>query len=100
MTFGGNDQGLAHAYGGFNMAQAMIGQQNSHLQNMANQINSTISDQNENMVAQQREQRRLEHEKQMKQMEIDALLARLQQVQPPQGRQPVASGRNFSIYHD
>lgn len=70
---------------------------------MMAQVNDAIQRENDSRVAQEREARRMEHERQMKQMEIDSLLARLQQSQQApvrQGRVPIASGRNFAIYSD
>lgn len=69
------------AMGGFNMAQAMAAQQGGHLAGMINQTTEAIQRENESRVAQMREERRREHERQMKQMEIDAMLKRLEQEQ-------------------
>lgn len=67
--------------GGYNMAQAHAGQQGGHLAGMANQAMAAINAENQSRVAQMREMRRMEHERQMKQMEINALIQRLEMEQ-------------------
>ena len=47
------------------------------LQGMIDQTTGAIQDENDSRVAQEREWRRMQHEKEMKQMELDALIARL-----------------------
>jgi hypothetical protein len=54
-------------------------------------------DENDSRVAQLREMRRMEHEKELKQMELDAILARLSQAQQT-GPQPKAVFRGGAIY--
>lgn len=51
--------------------------QGAHLGNMIGQTMDAIGEENRSRVAQEREMRRMEHEKAMKQMELDAILARL-----------------------
>jgi hypothetical protein len=55
-------------------------------------------DENDSRVAQVREMRRMDHEKELKRMELDAILARLAQAQQPTGPQPRASFRGGAIY--
>lgn len=56
----------------FNMSQAMVGQQGAHLANMATQAMSAYGDEHDSRVAQMREMRRQEHEKELMRMRIDA----------------------------
>lgn len=51
--------------------------QGAHLGNMIGQTMDAIGQENRSRVAQEREMRRMEHEKALKQMELDAMLARL-----------------------
>lgn len=44
------------------------------------QVNDVVSREMQSRVAQAREARRMEHEKEMKRMELDAILARIQQA--------------------
>lgn len=87
--------GANFALGGFNMAQAMAGQQGGHLAGMANQAMGVIGAENEKRAAIAREQRRMEHERQMMQMQIDAMLKRLEAEQRPRMSGP-QSGTHFS----
>lgn len=88
--------GYNNAVGGFNMAGMMAGQQGAHLAGMINQAQDAIAAENQSRVAQQRELRRLEHEKEMLRMQIEAqerqaaLLQRLQAAR--QGSQPSTPG--------
>lgn len=54
--------------------------QGAHLGGMINQIHGTFQRENDSRVAQAREMRRMQHEKEMKRMELDAILARIQQA--------------------
>lgn len=67
------------AYG--NIAQ-ITGWQNRNLNALSNRIGNeaeeTIEQENESRVAQMREMRRMEHERYLEQMKIDALLKKLQ----------------------
>ena len=74
------------------------GAQANALQGMINQTMSAHQDENDSRVAQLREIRRMEHERMLKQMELDAVLARLAQAQQPSGPQPKASFRGGVIY--
>jgi len=70
---------------------------NEHL----NDVNKTIGDEMKSRVAQAREMRRMEHEQAMKQMELDALLARLDaesKSRPADGPQPRAVFPGGTIY--
>lgn len=77
------------AIGGMNMAQAMAGQQGGHLAGMANQAMGAIQRENDSRVAQHREHRQRQHEKDMLNMsmasdarikELEAMIARLQKA--------------------
>lgn len=59
-------------------AGMMHAAQGNALQNMANMTMGAISDENRSRVAQSREHRRMMQEQQLKNMDIQALLARLQ----------------------
>ena len=66
-----------------------------------NDVNKTIGDEMKSRVAQSREMRRMGHERAMKQMELDALLARLdaaRKSQPPDGPAPRAVFPGGAIY--
>lgn len=54
----------------------------NHLQGMANDAMSAIRDENESRVAQSREMRRMQHEKEIEQMRLQALISRLGQQAP------------------
>lgn len=64
--------------GGFNMGQMMGAQQGAHLAGMINQTTGAIDKENDSRVAQQREMRRMQHEINLKQMELDAILKRIE----------------------
>lgn len=67
----------------------------------AGQINKEIGDEMDSRAAQTREIRRMEHERAMKQMELDAILARLAAVsksRPADGPAPRASFPGGAIY--
>lgn len=57
------------------------GAQANALQGMISQTMGAHQDENDSRVAQMREMRRMEHEKELKRMELDAILARLQAIQ-------------------
>lgn len=64
-------------------------------------VNQTIGDEMKSRVAQSREMRRMEHERAMKKMELDAILARLDAAsksQPPSGPAPRAVFPGGAIY--
>ena len=54
--------------------------QGAHLGSMISQVQNAIQRENDSRVAQAREMRRMQHEKDMKRMELDAMLARIQQA--------------------
>ena len=74
------------------------GAQASALQGMISQTMGAHQDENDSRVAQLREMRRMEHEKELKRMELDALLARISQAQQPTGPRPKAVFRGGAIY--
>ena len=77
--------------------QRGLNAQNAHI----NDVNKAISDEMDSRVAQSREMRRMEHERIMKKMELDAILARLDAAsksQPPSGPLPRAVFPGGAIY--
>lgn len=56
----------------FNMSQAMIGQQGRHLAGIATQAMSAYGDEHDSRVAQMREMRRQEHEKELMRMRAES----------------------------
>lgn len=88
------------ATGGFNMGQAMAAQQGGHLAGMINQTTNAISKENDSRVAQAREMQRMQHEINMKQMELDALLKRIEaaRAQADSGPKPRVSFQGGAIY--
>jgi len=60
-----NDQGRAFALGGFGTAMGASAQQANTLQNMINQTTAAWSKEHDSRVAQAREMRRMQHEKDM-----------------------------------
>jgi len=74
---GGTMQGIAPFMG---LVAPHIAAQGAHLGGMINQVQDAIQRENDSRVAQAREQRRMDHEKEMKRMELDAMLARIQQA--------------------
>lgn len=56
----------------FNLSQSMVGQQGSHLAGMATQAMSAYGDEHDSRVAQMREMRRQEHEKELMRMRAEA----------------------------
>ena len=67
----------------------------------AGQINSAIAGEMQSRVAQAREKRRMEHERDMKKMELDAILARLDAAsksKPSDGPAPRAVFPGGAIY--
>ena len=86
--------------GGFNMGQMMAAQQGRHLAGMINQTTGAIDKENDSRVAQQREMRRMQHEINLKQMELDALLKRIDaaRAQADSGPKPRVSFPGGSIY--
>ena len=87
-----------HGQSGAYHAAIGSAQQGRALGNMIAQTMGAHQDENDSRVAQMREMRRMEHERMLKQMEIDAILARLSQAQQPTGPQPRASFRGGAIY--
>lgn len=67
-----SNHGSEFARGGFNMAQAMAGQQGSHLGGMIGQVQQALGDEHDSRVAQERERRRMEHEKELMRMRMEA----------------------------
>lgn len=91
-----NDHGFSQALGGFNAAQAMTGQQGNHMAGMLNQTMGAINAENERRVALSREMRRMEHEREMEQMRINALLQRLQaESRPSRNVDPTMMGFQY-----
>lgn len=99
-TFGGamgwND-GSAFAGGGFNMAQAMAGQQGSHLAGMINQVQNAIADENDSRVSQERERRRQEHEKELLRIQQEYALQRLREEREAIRQQRIANDRASGV---
>ena len=79
-----------------NVAGAMTGAQGNAHQNMINQATNAWRDEHDSRVSQNREGRRMQHEKDIERMRIEALLKRLE-MEKDQGPQPLASGRGFTI---
>ncbi len=81
------------------MAGAMGAQQGNALQNMITQTTNAWQDEHDSRVSQNREMRRMQHEKDVEQMRIEAMLKRLEmERQQFQGPQPRVSGEGFAIY--
>lgn len=76
------DYGLGHVNNVARMADHAQYMQGQAAERNAQATMNAIQRENERRVAISREQRRMEHEKEMQQMQIDALLARLQQAAP------------------
>jgi hypothetical protein len=89
---------MNHGASGAYHAAMGSAQQGKALGDMISQTMSAHQDENDSRVAQMREMRRMEHEKELKRMELDAILARLAQAQQPTGPQPRASFRGGAIY--
>ena len=85
------EDGSDFVRGGYNMAAAHNAQLGSHLAGMANQVQGALSDENDSRVAQMREMRRMEHEKELERIRQDALLKRLQMQQEIEERRQRAS---------
>jgi hypothetical protein len=64
------------------MAGMMGAQQGNALQNMISQTTDAWRDEHDSRVSQNREMRRMEHEKEIERMRIEAMLQRLQAEQP------------------
>lgn len=74
-------------------------QQGNALQNMISQTTDAWRDEHDSRVSQNREMRRMEHEKDIERMRIEAMLKRLDmERQQFQGPQPRVSGEGFAIY--
>ena len=71
---------MNHGESGAYHAAVGAQQQANALQGMINQTMNAWQDEHDSRVSQLREMRRMEHERMLKQMEIDALLARLDQA--------------------
>jgi hypothetical protein len=54
------------------MAQAHAQQQGAHLAGMANQVQNALSAEHDSRVAQMREQARMEHQKELLRMQMEA----------------------------
>ncbi|NBX72780.1 MAG: hypothetical protein EBQ89_00585 [Alphaproteobacteria bacterium] len=89
---------MDHGSSGAYHAAMGAAQQGNVLGNMIAQTMEAHQDENDSRVAQMREMRRMEHERAMKQMEIDALLSRLDQARQSSGPQPRAVFRGGAIY--
>jgi len=68
---------ISHGQSGAYHAAIGSAQQGKALGDMISQTMSAHQDENDSRVAQLRELRRMEHEKELKRMELDALLARI-----------------------
>jgi hypothetical protein len=84
-------------------AGMMGAQQGNALQNMISQTTDAWRDEHDSRVSQNREMRRMEHEKEIERMRIEAMLQRLQAEQQQQqqqfsGPRPRVSGDGFAIY--
>jgi hypothetical protein len=84
---------------------ARVGQQHqsgvNSYQDHLNTVSKTIGDELKSRVAQAREMRRMEHERAMKKMDLDAILARLEAARksrPPDGPTPRAVFPGGAIY--
>ena len=71
---------MNHGASGAYHAAMGSAQQGNALGNMISQTMGAHQDENDSRVAQMREMRRMEHEKELKRMELDAILARLAQA--------------------
>jgi len=89
---------MNHGASGAYYAALGTAQQGNALGNMISQTMNAIQNENDSRLAQVREMRRMEHEKELKRMELDAILARLAQAQRPTGPQPKAAFRGGAIY--
>jgi hypothetical protein len=89
---------MNHGASGAYHAAMGSAQQGKALGDMISQTMGAHQDENDSRVAQLREMRRMEHEKELKRMELDAILARLSQAQQPTGPQPKAAFRGGAIY--
>jgi hypothetical protein len=78
-----SDHGLGHANNVMGMADQMQNLQGQAAQQMAQNTMDAWQRENDRRVAISREQRRMDHEKELQQMQIDAMLARLSQAQQP-----------------
>ena len=87
-----------HGQSGAYHAAIGSAQQGRALGNMIAQTMGAHQDENDSRVAQMREMRRMEHERMMKQMELDAILARLDKARQSSGPQPKAVFRGGAIY--
>lgn len=81
-----NDYGMNMAMGGFNAAMMGAGGQNRALQGMAGDVMQAFANENESRVAQAREMRRMEYQREIERMrqeteqqKINALIQRLKQ---------------------
>jgi hypothetical protein len=80
------------------MAGMMGAQQGNALQNMISQTTNAWQDEHDSRVSQNREMRRMEHEKDIERMRIEAMLKRLEMERQNTGPQPRVSGEGFAIY--
>jgi hypothetical protein len=71
---------MNHGASGAYHAAMGSAQQGNVLGNMISQTMGAHQDENDSRVAQLREMRRMEHEKELKRMELDSILARLAQA--------------------
>jgi hypothetical protein len=72
---------MNHGASGAYHAAMGSAQQGNVLGNMISQTMGAHQDENDSRVAQMREMRRMQHEKELKRMELDAILARIAQAQ-------------------
>ena len=94
------DSGWDAATGASLYSGAVAGQQARHLGGMIGDVSGAISKENDSRVAQSREMKRMQHEINMKQMELDALLKRIEaaRAQADSGPKPRVSFRGGAIY--
>jgi hypothetical protein len=79
-------------------AGMMGAQQGNALQNMISQTTDAWQDEHDSRVSQNREARRMQHEKDVEQMRIEAMLKRLEMERQDSGPRPLAAGEGFAIY--
>jgi hypothetical protein len=80
------------------VAGAMGAQQGNALQSMISQATNAWQDEHDSRVSQNREARRMQHEKDVEQMRIEAMLKRLEMERQNSGPQPLMAGDGFAIY--
>ena len=95
---GGGQQG-GFATGLAQHAGMMAAQQGNALQNMINQTTGAWRDEHDSRVSQNREARRMQHEKDIERMRIEALLKRLEMEKDQMRGQRIAADRKAGVIH-